>query len=103
MATTPVVPGRLESGSAVKVPDGKGGEKDAAIVARYEVYDLASDAIKAGLADGSILADENATVKIGDDYVVFTELTAVTLTAMQALCKGPVDLVLDESGSQKKG
>lgn len=104
MATgQPVVPGRLDAGSKIKVSDGAGGEKDALIGARYEVYDLASDVIAAGIQAGSIISDENTVVKVGDEFVVYTQLFATDLDTMKALNGGPVDLVMDDDGSPKKG
>lgn len=94
---------RLEAGSVIKVSDGAGGEKEAKVAARYEVYDLADADILAGRADGSILGDDNTVVKVGDEYIVYTQLFATNEKTMRLLCGGPVDLVLGEDGQPKKG
>lgn len=99
-ANAPVT--RLDAGSVVKVPDGKGGEKEVALAARLDVYTL-DDAILALIADGSILMDENVLVKIEEQYVVYTQLLAVNMAGMQALVpEGRVDLVLDDKGQPKR-
>jgi hypothetical protein len=100
---TPSPAVRLEAGSIIKVSDGAGGEKEAKVAARYEVYDLADAAILQARADGSVFGDENTVVKVGDEYIVYTQLFATNEATMRLLCGGPTDLVTNEDGSPKKG
>ena len=94
---------RLDSGSIIKVTDGSGGEKEAKVAARYEVHSLDDAAIVQGIADGSILADSNVVVKVGDEYVVYTKLEAVTLEAAKVLLAGVADLVIGDDGQPERG
>jgi len=103
MATTPAVPvSRLEAGATIKVPDGKGGDKEVTLASRVEVYEM-TEALEALVASGSLIKDENVIVKIEEAYAVYTQLLAVDMAGMQALVpEGRVDLVLDEKGQPKR-
>lgn len=100
---TQVNVGRLEAGSVIKVTDGSGGEKEAKVAARYEVHDLESAEVAAGIADGTILADPNTVVKVGDEYIVYTKLEAMTLAAAGILLAGQLDLAIGDDGQPKRG
>lgn len=103
MASTTAAPAiRLEAGSEVKVPDGKGGEKLVTLADRIEVHEPSEDVL-ALVGSGEILRDENVIVKIEDAYVVYTQFTARTLAGAKALVNGAEDLVLDEKGQPKRG
>lgn len=102
MSTQPVNV-RLEAGSVIKVTDGSGGEKEAKLAARYEAHDLEDAAIQAAIVDGSILADPNTVVKVGDEYIVYTKLEAMTVAAALLLLAGAGDLAIGEDGQPKRG
>lgn len=94
---------RLEAGSVVEVTDGSGGTKQAKIAARYETWSLDDAAIIQAIADGAILADPNTVVKVGDEYVVYTKLEAMTVLAALVLLAGVGDLVIGEDGQPERG
>lgn len=102
--STPTVPSpaRLEAGSTTKI-NTEGKEVEITVAARYEVQPLGYSAVQAGIADGSIRKQDNVLVKVGDEYVVYTQLTAMTGKASDALLGGILDLVLDEKGEPKSG
>ena len=62
---------------------------------KFRVAIPMNEAIQALIADGQILHNPDAVVKVGDVEVLFDELEAVTLEAATALVGGQVDLVLD--------
>lgn len=95
---TSTVNAPLTQGSIVTVTE-KGEDKQVTVAARITVYDETDPAIAAAIASGEVFRDENVLVKIEDEYVVYTELLAKTLSAAQALCGGPVDLVLNDDGT----
>lgn len=101
---TPITPsGRLEAGSVAKI-NSEGKEVEVTVAARYDAFDIADEAIQAGLADGSITRADNTLVKVGDEYVVYTKLEARTGAACAALIPGhAVDLVLNDKGEPKSG
>ena len=111
MATTPVVAGqKLQAGSEIRVPDGKGGFTTERVSARFEPYDLTgaterSQRILALIASGEILKFDDTIVSLdkASTFLVYTKLLATNLASMEALTDGPVDLVLGEDGKPKKG
>jgi hypothetical protein len=100
---TPTTPAavRLEAGSSTKI-NTEGKEVEIQVAARYEVQPT-SEAVQALIDSGKILKNENVLVKVGDEYVVYTQLTALTAEAAAALLDGVVDMVLDERGEPKQG
>jgi len=101
MATpnTPVA-SRLEAGSTTKI-NTEGKEVEIQVAARYEVQPT-SEAVQALIDAGKILKNDNVLVKVGDEYVVYTQLTALTREAAVALLDGVEDMVL-EDGQPKQG
>lgn len=101
MATPTVASSRLEAGSTTKI-NTEGKEVEITVAARYEVQPT-SDLVSALIESGKILRNENVLVKVGDEYVVYTQLTALTIEAAEALQEGVVDMVLDDDGTPKQG
>lgn len=62
---------------------------------KFRVSIPMNETIQALIADGQILHNPDAVVKVGDVEVLFDELEAVTLEAAKALVGGVEDLVLD--------
>lgn len=106
MATPSTIVSRLDAGSKVKIKvDGK--EMEVTVSARYDAYGVLPDEAKAAIAEqvaaGTVLVDENVLVKVGDEYVVYTQYTAKTVDAAAVLVGGAQDLVLDNKGEPKSG
>lgn len=101
MATPTTTSTRLEAGSTTKI-NTEGKETEITVAARYEVQP-SSEAVQAQIDAGKILRNENVLVKVGDEYVVYTQLTALTREAAVALLDGVEDMVLDDDGQPKQG
>lgn len=101
MATPTTTSTRLEAGSTTKI-NTEGKEVEIQVAARYEVQPK-SEAVQALIDAGKILRNNNVLVKVGDEYVVYTQLTALTAEAAAALLDGVVDMVLDDDGQPKQG